>query len=240
MRQRQKYPAPREAAQMPHRVRPRAAYPLYSLHKYSLSGSRRAAGAAYYRLMGTVLGGEFFGRDGAIVARELLGKYLCVETPRGVEARMIVETESYHGADDRASHASRGRTPRNAPMFGPPGHWYVYLVYGMHEMLNVVTGKDGEPSAVLIRSVEGIEGPGRLTRGMGITRSVNARPVGVTTGVWIENRGVRVPASRVARTPRIGVAYAGEWAALPLRFVLRNQGEGGDVHVRRSPGRLLE
>lgn len=135
---------------------------------------------------------------------------------------MITEVEAYEGLDDRASHASRGKTPRNAVMFGPPGRWYVYLVYGMHEMLNVVTGSEGHPGAVLIRGVEGIEGPGRLTKQLSITRALNTKTAAPESGVWIEDRGVDVAPARILKTPRIGVAYAGEeWAGKPWRFVLQ-------------------
>lgn len=135
---------------------------------------------------------------------------------------MITEAEAYEGHDDRASHASKGKTARTAIMFGSPGYWYVYLVYGMHEMLNVVTGPDGHPSAVLIRGVEGIEGPGRVTKRCGITRAQNTLPATHETGLWIEDRGIHIAPRQILKTPRIGVAYAGEeWAAKPWRFVVK-------------------
>jgi len=153
-------------------------------------------------------------------ARSLLGKVL-VRTRGGREsAHVITEVEAYIGESDLACHASRGRTPRTAVMFGPPGHWYVYLIYGMHEMLNLVTGPPGWPSAILIRGVAGIDGPGRVTRALGIGRSLNGSPATPESGLHIEDRGIRVPDRAIVRTPRIGVDYAGPmWAAKPWRFV---------------------
>lgn len=136
---------------------------------------------------------------------------------------MIIETEAYDGFEDKASHASRGETPRNKVMFGEAGVWYVYFVYGMHHMLNIVTGAKGYPSAVLIRGVEGISGPARLTKALGIDRAMNEQKAERKSGLWIEDRGVIVPKNRIERTPRIGVAYAGEeWAEKPWRFVYNN------------------
>ncbi len=106
-------------------------------------------------------------------------------------------------------------------MFWPSGYWYVYFVYGMHEMLNVVTGREGHPGAVLIRGIEGIEGPGRLTKHLSISRALNALPAAPPSGLWIEDRGIRIKKSQIQRTPRIGVSYAGEWALKPWRFVLK-------------------
>lgn len=170
--------------------------------------------------MRRVLDASFFERSAPVVALELLGKYLVCRAGMSEHAHLITEVEAYEGHDDRASHASKGKTPRTAVMFGPPGHWYVYLVYGMHEMLNVVTGPTGHPGAVLIRGVEGIEGPGRVTKRLGIDRRLNTLPATKKAGLWIEDRGVRIAPRKIQKTPRIGVAYAGEWAHKPWRFVL--------------------
>src|SRR5262245_35291257 len=107
-------------------------------------------------------------------ARGLLGKHLVRRFDDGrEEARLIVETEAYHSAEDLACHASKGRTHRTEVMFSTGGLWYVYLCYGIHEMLNLVTGPADHPSAVLIRGVEGLIGPGRLTKGLHINRALN-------------------------------------------------------------------
>jgi DNA-3-methyladenine glycosylase len=154
-------------------------------------------------------------------ARSLLGKVL-VRTRDGREsAHIITEVEAYISERDLACHASRGRTKRTAVMFGPPGHWYVYLVYGMHEMLNLVTGPEGWPSAILIRGVADATGPGRVTRALGIGRSLNGKPAAPASGLHIEDRGIRLPDRAVLRTPRIGIDYAGPvWSGKPWRFVV--------------------
>ncbi|MFM1851629.1 MAG: hypothetical protein RIS54_1313 [Verrucomicrobiota bacterium] len=132
---------------------------------------------------------------------------------------MITEVEAYDGERDRACHARFGRTSRSEVLYRVGGVWYLYLCYGVHEMLNLVVGPADRPAAVLIRSVEGITGPGRITRTLGIDRSLNQRPAIRVSGLHVENRGVRVPARLVRRTPRIGVDYAGTiWAGKPWRF----------------------
>jgi DNA-3-methyladenine glycosylase len=153
------------------------------------------------------------------LARWLLGKVL-VRSRRGHEtAVLITEVEAYDGPRDRASHASRGRTPRNAVMFEPGGRWYVYLCYGVHEMLNLVTGPRDYPAAILIRGIANVAGPGRVTRALGIGRAWNNRPAAPSSRLWIEDRGVRVPRRLVQATPRIGVPYAGPvWAGKKWRF----------------------
>jgi len=165
----------------------------------------------------------FFARQTMRVARDLLGAILVRGGPRPVAAR-IVETEAYHGPPDAASHAHRGRTPRNAPMFGPPGRAYVYQIYGMWCCLNVVTMRETFPAAVLLRAVElpgdprGGAGPGKLCRALGIGRSFDGADLVAGDALWIASDGLRVPAARVARGPRVNVAYAGTWAARPWRF----------------------
>ena len=168
-------------------------------------------------------------RDTLANARLLLGCRLVVGHGVARRALRITEVEAYDGPEDRASHASRGRTARNAPMFGSAGIWYVYLCYGIHEMLNLVTGPVGYPAAVLIRGVEGINGPGRLTRALGIDRRTNGKPATRTTGLWIE-RADEVPDGEIESTPRIGVGYAGPvWSAKPWRLVWRpRSGMGSD------------
>jgi len=155
------------------------------------------------------------------LARWLLGKHLVRRHDDGrIEARLIVETEAYHGEHDLACHARAGRTRRTEVMYAGGGIWYVYLCYGIHEMLNLVVGPEGWPAAVLIRGVAGAVGPGRVTRALKIDRKLNA--CSATTeehGLWIEDRGVRVPAALVKKTPRIGVDYAGPiWSLKHWRF----------------------
>jgi len=167
------------------------------------------------------LAADFFDRPADRVARDLLGAWLVIPGPNGRPTRHVVfETEAYLGAHDLACHGSKGMTKRNATMFGPAGRWYVYLCYGMHWMLNIVTGDRGVPAAVLIRGVGPHVGPGRVTKALGIDRSFDGRPATRRGGLWFEAGGSRVPQRLVERTPRIGVGYAGAWAQKPLRFVV--------------------
>lgn len=153
------------------------------------------------------------------LARSLPGKFLVRTTPAGTRAVMITEVEAYHTARDLACHASRGRTPRTEVLHGAGGVWYVYLCYGVHELLNLVTGPADHPAAILIRGVEGISGPGRVTKALGIGRELNGRPAAPASGLHLEDRGVRVPPRLLRATPRIGVDYAGPvWAGKPWRF----------------------
>lgn len=164
---------------------------------------------------------EFFNRPADRVARDLLGARLVVRGADGETTRHVVfETEAYLGRHDLACHGSKGMTKRNATMFGPAGRWYVYLCYGLHWMLNVVTGDEGVPAAVLIRGVGEHVGPGRVTKALGVDRSFDGRPATRRAGLWFETSGIHVPPRLVERTPRIGVGYAGAWAEKPLRFVV--------------------
>ena len=149
-------------------------------------------------------------------ARELLGKFL---VRAGHEPKMITEVEAYDGERDLACHARVGRTGRTEVMYGPGGVWYVYLCYGVHEMLNLVVGPSDWPAAVLIRGVEGCIGPGRVTKLLGIDRKLNASSAVTAGELWIEDHGVRVPPRLIKATARIGVNYAGPiWANKPWRF----------------------
>ena len=169
-----------------------------------------------------ILKKSFFRRDTRIVARELLGKFLVRKAGKRERAFMITETEAYDGFTDKASHAHRGKTPRNEVMFGTAGNWYIYFVYGVHHMLNIVTDEKEYPAAVLIRSVLGIVGPGRVTKHLGIDRSLNTKPADKESGLWIENKGVVIPKARIQKTPRVGVAYAGKvWSKKPYRFIIK-------------------
>ena len=166
---------------------------------------------------------EIFQQKKAVaIARALIGKHLVRRFRDGrIEARMITETEAYVGERDLACHARAGRTARTEVMYRAGGIWYVYLCYGIHEMLNLVVGPADWPAAVLIRGVEGASGPGRVTKLFGIGRKLNGRSAGDVTGeLWIEDRGARVPRGKIIATPRIGIDYAGPvWTAKKWRFV---------------------
>ena len=171
-----------------------------------------------------ILSRIYFNRPTLTVARSLIGKYLVRELDGRVLAGKIVEVEAYVGPDDKACHASKGRTQRTDVMFGPGGIAYVYFIYGMYHCLNVMTEREEFPAAVLIRAIEVdgelIDGPGRLCRALQIDRRLNR--VDLTTGesLWFEDRGVSVRKGDVEAHPRIGVDYAGEWAKKLWRFRL--------------------
>ncbi|MGB0344574.1 MAG: DNA-3-methyladenine glycosylase [Coraliomargarita sp.] len=179
--------------------------------------------------MARILNRSFFDRDTLEVARELPGIVLCRRLASGKILRArITETEAYDGREDRASHAHRGPTPRNVVMFGPPGRSYLYLCYGVHWLLNIVTREKGYPAAVLIRGVEGVNGPGRLTRHFHLDGSDNERLLSRVNGLWLEDDGFRPDAEEILATPRVGVNYAGpEWSAKPWRFVWNESTSGG-------------
>lgn len=169
-----------------------------------------------------------FERPTLRVARELLGKFI-VRRHRGRRiAAMIAETEAYRGPRDRAAHTFGGRrTPRVEPLWSEGGTVYVYLAYGMHWLLNFSTAGAGRPEGVLVRGVfveaRGgpalVSGPGRVTRHLGIDKRLDGDDAVTSARLWIEDRGVRIPASRVTRGPRVGVDSAGRyWASRPWRF----------------------
>ena len=188
---------------------------------------------------GVILPRRFYARDTVQVSRDLLGKVLA----HGETAGIIVETEAYLGGDDLASHSAVGITPRTQVIFGPPGHAYVYLSYGMHECLNIVAEREGQPGCALIRAlepVEGIEimrarrpgirtdrdlasGPGRLTKALAITRAHNG--VDMTRGELTVRRPRHEREFDIEVTPRIGITKCADW---PLRFIIR-----GNKYVSR-------
>jgi DNA-3-methyladenine glycosylase len=151
----------------------------------------------------------------------------------GIErAGRIVEVEAYLGSHDRAAHSAKGLTPRTSVMFGPPGHAYVYLIYGMHHCLNVVTEPEGHGSAVLIRALEPVSkisdktcGPGLLCKALGVDRSLNGTDL-LGDRLYIADVGTE--GFRINKRPRIGVDYAGAWARRLLRFYIR-----GNAHVSK-------
>jgi len=199
------------------------------------------------------LSGKFYRRDAVALARALLGQVLVRVGPDGVRlAGRIVETEAYLGVADRAAHSYGGRrTARNAAMWGPAGHAYVYFVYGMHYCMNVVAAGPEDPSAVLLRALEplaGLErmrlqraagravvlpdealcsGPAKLAQALGLDRAFDGADLVHGERLFLE-RGVRIPPTRIVAAPRIGVDYAGAWAERPLRFYV-----AGNPHVSR-------
>jgi DNA-3-methyladenine glycosylase len=183
-----------------------------------------------------ILPRTFYDRDAESVARELLGKLLVRRVDRCRRVGRIVETEAYLGPPDLAAHSAHGLTKRTEVMHGPPGYAYVYLIYGMHHCLNLVTGPGNCPSAVLLRALEPVanldsastSGPGRLCKALDIDRRLNGHDVTRGELVVAEPPDTAGPLEIVAR-PRIGVDYAGEWAAKPLRFCI-----AGNRYVSRA------
>jgi len=169
-----------------------------------------------------VLKSNFFNRPTPQVAEDLLGKYLVRQLSSGeIIYKMITEVEVYDGFKDKASHASRGKTVRNTPMFGGSGYWYVYFTYGIYWVLNIVTREKDYPAAILIRGVEGISGPARVTKHFSINKELNNQKARRETGLWIEDRGVSIPKKKIKKTGRIGVNYAGPyWSKRRLRFLV--------------------
>jgi DNA-3-methyladenine glycosylase len=190
---------------------------------------------------------EFYARPVLQVARECIGKVLVHRTPEGIAAGRIVEVEAYRGPMDLAAHSSRGLTKRTAAMYGPPGHAYVYLLYGVSWAMNIVTTADGMPHAVLIRAIEPLKGidlmarrrrkspdsreltngPGKLTKALAITGSDYGRDL---CGGQLYLERCDLPVGKIGRSPRINVDYAGHWAAKPWRFY-----ERGNRYVSVAP-----
>ncbi len=164
---------------------------------------------------------KFFNRPVLIVAKNLLGKFLVCRRGGKNISLMITEVEAYDGPKDKASHASRGKTERNKIMFGEAGNWYVYFTYGMHWMANIVTGPENYPAAVLIRGTDKISGPGRITKYLKIDKKFNGKSANKKTGLWIEDKGVKIKTSQIERGKRIGVDYAGKWADKLYGFKLK-------------------
>jgi len=162
---------------------------------------------------------DFFERDSVIVAKDLLGNFLVRKTQGETLRYKIIETEAYGDSKDLASHARHGQTARTKIMWDHPGTIYVYFTYGMHYMLNIVTGKKGIAGAVLIRGIEGCVGPGRLTKKLFIDKKLNGRLLGKKSGLWIEKGDDK--RFKILTTPRIGIDYSGEWAKKLHRFVLQ-------------------
>lgn len=167
---------------------------------------------------------KFFNRDARIVARDLLGLEISRRIGKRIIRAVITETEAYVGPHDKASHAHHGLTKRTAPMFGHPGTLYVYLVYGIHYCLNIVTREKGYPAAVLIRAIRLlpsdtlVNGPGRVTRALAIAKSFNNKNIFSDKRLMLGPQ--RFTPKQIRKMPRIGVSYAGKWAHKPLRFLI--------------------
>lgn len=168
--------------------------------------------------MASRLSGHFFQHPVLEVAPDLLGKILARRFDDGsVHRYVITEVEAYNGMEDLACHASKGRTARTEVMFHRGGLVYVYLIYGMYWMLNFVTGNEDEPTAVLIRGLEGISGPGRVGRVLKLDKSFYGEELAASNRIWLEDSGNK---PGIITTPRIGIDYAGEpWISKPWRFV---------------------
>ena len=177
------------------------------------------------KLVGEKLDRKFFTQPTLEVAKNILGKYLIVNREGKFQIGQIVETEAYIGKEDKASHASCGKTERNKIMWEKGGKLYVYLIYGMYHCLNIVTERRGFPAAILIRAIKPIfgilgktDGPGKLCRELGITTKDTGVDITKSEEIYIKDIGQRP--ERILATPRIGVDYAGEWAKKKWRFVL--------------------
>ncbi len=173
---------------------------------------------------------SFFDRPTLTVARELLGCHLAIRQDATVRRFVITETEAYDGFSDLASHASRGKTKRNEIMFREAGYLYVYFTYGIHWLLNVVTGPAGYPAAVLIRGAKPLDdsihynGPAKLTKALGITGAFNGQILSRQGGLWIEGPKPDQPEPSIITSPRIGIDYAGPiWSQVHYRFVLEGK-----------------
>jgi len=177
----------------------------------------------------------FFNQPTLKVAKQLLGKSLVRQLGKKRLVGQIIETEAYVGPDDKASHASFGKTTRCEPMYGKAGIAYVYLIYGMYWMLNVVTEKEGRPCAVLIRALESGNtetlkelrklgsGPGKLTRWMGVDGSFNGEDLVTSKKLWVESQCLQKnSAIKIVAAKRIGVEYAGVWRDKKWRFYIRD------------------
>lgn len=170
-----------------------------------------------------VLTQDYFLNRATELAPDLVGKLLCRQVDGEILRLRILETECYFGQEDTACHAHKGRTPRTDVMYLEGGRAYIYLCYGMHNLLNLTTGAEGHPEAVLIRGLEGVCGPGRLTKRMSIDRSLNTCLLCPENQLWVEDDGVRLP---FLATPRVGIGYASEEdQARPWRFVAETEKE---------------
>lgn len=166
-----------------------------------------------------ILDEKFFHRDCLEVAPDLVGKLIIRKLESGEEIKLrITETEAYRGTEDKACHASKGRTPRTELLYGESGVIYVYLCYGIHWLLNVITGEKDFPQGVLIRACENFEGPAKLTKKLQIDKSFNGEKIKGNERLYFEDDGLK---PKIKTDKRVGIDYAGEeWAGKPWRFIL--------------------
>ena len=191
---------------------------MNSMHRRSKHCHEQRANSGSVR--NVVLGADFFDRRADHVARALIGMTLVRQIGSTRREYKIKETEAYLGAHDRACHSARGRTRRTEVMFGTAGQFYIYRIYGLHLMLNVVTGPQDEASAVLIRSAGDCSGPGRLARHVNVTSALNGQTAEPNTKMWFE-RPSKIEQQPIRSTARIGVGYAGTyWSRGKFRFIL--------------------
>ena len=164
------------------------------------------------------LGYEFYHRPCLEVARDLVGKILVHQTPEGTLRLRITETEAYCGENDTACHAHKGRTKRTEVLYADAGTVYVYLCYGIHNLMNIITGEENDPQGVLIRACEGYNGPGKLTKHLAITRAQNRASI-LGEEIWVEDDGFR---PEISTAKRVGIGYASqEDQDRPWRFILK-------------------
>jgi DNA-3-methyladenine glycosylase len=192
---------------------------LSSMRFLYLGRTIRGLNENYSGPMSKRLGREFYQQDVLEVAPGLLGQHLVRVFPDGSWSRYVItETEAYRGSEDKACHASKGRTPRTEVMFREGGHLYMYFIYGMYWMMNVVTSREDIPQAVLFRGVRDASGPGRLTRLLQVNRDFYGEDLVHSHRIWIEESGIR---PSIETTPRIGIDYAGDpWKDKPWRFLM--------------------
>jgi DNA-3-methyladenine glycosylase len=175
---------------------------------------------------------DFFTRDVLQVAPGLVGKTIVIRSGNDTSRFMITETEAYRGPEDKACHASKGRTARTDVMFRRGGLIYVYFVYGMYWMLNFVAGKENDPQAALIRGIEGFNGPGKLTRAIGIDKTFYGEDLTTSSRIWVEDTGFMVS---LKTAPRIGINYAGEeWKNKPWRYYIELKKKTFTEEIRRA------
>lgn len=200
----------------------------------------------------------FFNRPTKLVAQELLGKVLVHKSEEGVFTGMVVETEAYIGPHDLASHASRGKTARNEIMFAKAGSWYIYMIYGCHYCLNIVTEKEGYPAAVLIRALQPLQGidlmkknrsnqkleslasgPGKLCQAFGIDKRLNhSSATNKGAFLFVADEGIQIPSKSIIRASRIGVDYAGIWKEKKLRFYVQDNTFVSKKIIAKTPSSL--